>query len=487
LRTTINGQESEDLEITGIVVVKGGPGDDHIFVSSSLAGHLVLDGGDGLDTYDINFGRDSFGNDLLTGTVVVADSGAAVGDLDTLVAHGTAQNDTLKKAAGTIKWRQSGDSTYTQEVDFDGVERGTLNAGAGNDTIVDPNTGNFTLLGGPGDDTITIAAATGPLFVDGGDGSDAFIVQATSPDLLSRKFIGSIGSVAYVMEQTTTLGPVTIADSGTTGTDSVKIVGSVTSDALVQTATGFSINSQTVTISGLESASVDGGGGAGDSYTVVGTPTLPTTVQGVADSVVNGTAGNDNIRLTAGSSSGEVKVYVNGAAVGTFKPTGHMIVHGLAGDDTISADGLNLPVVLYGDEDNDTLTGGSADDIIFGGTGDDLITGAAGNDFLIGGGGKDRIVGSAGNDILVSGDLNSGLSLAAMQGISQAWAASHSATNTTVDELLDEITGDTSIDQLTGGAGADLFFISMGDTTTDFQLNKPKANKDGDVVIEIAS
>ena len=47
-----------------------------------------------------------------------------------------------------------------------------------------------------------------------------------------------------------------------------------------------------------------------------------------------------------------------------------------------------------------------------------------------------------------------------------------------------KLLGDGDSDQLTGGAGADLFIINSGDKITDFQFGKPKANKDGDVVIK---
>src|SRR6185503_4302638 len=68
--------------------------------------------------------------------------------------------------------------------------------------------------------------------------------------------------------------------------------------------------------------------------------------------------------------------------------------------------------------------------------------------------------------------------------ISQAWAASRSLSDATVDDFLDETLGDGNGDSLTGGTGADLFIINAGDTITDFQFGKPKANKDGDVVIK---
>jgi Ca2+-binding RTX toxin-like protein len=243
-------------------------------------------------------------------------------------------------------------------------------------------------------------------------------------------------------------------------------------------------NGTNITLTGADGLVLDGGGGAGDSFTALSAPSIPTTVQGVADTVVNGTAGSDNIRLAATANPGEAKVYLNNVVVGTFKPTGHMILAGLGGNDTITADGANIPAVIYGGDGNDTLTGGGATDLLFGGAGDDTITGAAGNDFLIGGDGKDRLVGSAGHDILVSGDVAAALDLAALAAIAQAWAASRSLADATVDDLLDETLGDGNSDTLTGGAGADLFIINTGDNITDFQFGKPKTNKDGDVVIK---
>jgi Ca2+-binding RTX toxin-like protein len=106
------------------------------------------------------------------------------------------------------------------------------------------------------------------------------------------------------------------------------------------------------------------------------------------------------------------------------------------------------------------------------------------HDFLIGGTGKDRIVGSAGHDILVSGDVDSSLALASLRAIGREWAALHSVSEAeAIDAVLDETFGDANSDQLTGGSGADLFIINLGDVITDFQFDKPKTNKDGDVVI----
>jgi hypothetical protein len=57
----------------------------------------------------------------------------------------------------------------------------------------------------------------------------------------------------------------------------------------------------TITLgSNVASLTVDGGGEAGDIFTVIGTPTVVPIVKGVTDSDVNGTAGNDTIDISAG-------------------------------------------------------------------------------------------------------------------------------------------------------------------------------------------
>ena len=51
----------------------------------------------------------------------------------------------------------------------------------------------------------------------------------------------------------------------------------------------------------------------------------------LTDLVVGGTTGPDTILFVNGSTPGSVRVDLNGAALGTFKPTGRIIAFGLAG------------------------------------------------------------------------------------------------------------------------------------------------------------
>ena len=50
---------------------------------------------------------------------------------------------------------------------------------------------------------------------------------------------------------------------------------------------------------------------------------------------------------------------------------------------------------------------------------------------------------------------------------SEAWASFRHVSNKAVNGFLDEKVGDANSDNLTDGAGTDLFIINMGETITD--------------------
>ena len=72
---------------------------------------------------------------------------------------------------------------------------------------------------------------------------------------------------------------------------------------------------------------------------------------------------------------------------------GNDVLYGDAGDD-----------VIYGGAGNDWLFGGDGNDILFAEAGDDVIFGEAGNDHLFGGDGKDVLFGGSGSDVLDGGN-----------------------------------------------------------------------------------
>ena len=143
--------------------------------------------------------------------------------------------------------------------------------------------------------------------------------------------------------------------------------------------------------------------------------------------VINGTAGNDTIRLR--SENGVV--IVEGLAT-TIRITGtdaagdRIEINGLGGDDTIDATGLEAAEmrflgdggagddvllggagddVLSGGDGADVLFAGAGDNVVFGGAGDDVLRGEEGDDVLDGGAGDDVLLGGAGDDVLLNGEV----------------------------------------------------------------------------------
>ena len=90
---------------------------------------------------------------------------------------------------------------------------------------------------------------------------------------------------------------------------------------------------------------------------------------------------------------------------------GDNVIHGLAGDDTISGDDGDDTLygnvgddTLMGDDDDDTLSGGPGNDKLYGGRDDDMLMGGSGNDTLDGGRGDDELSGGAGYDVFKFGE-----------------------------------------------------------------------------------
>src|SRR3954447_13093689 len=120
----------------------------------------------------------------------------------------------------------------------------------------------------------------------------------------------------------------------------------------------------------------------------IGTGTASSTIlnDDVAAPALYGTEGNDVL-------------------TGTI--TGHNVIYGLGGNDTISVTYINATTELYGGDGDDKITGSLwGADYIDGGPGNDILSGNWGNDIILGGDGNDRINGGAGDDVLYTGSGN---------------------------------------------------------------------------------
>jgi Ca2+-binding RTX toxin-like protein len=277
--------------------------------------------------------------------------------------------------------------------------------------------------------------------------------------------------------------PVSLADTGLTGTDSLTVLGTPGTDTFVQTTTQIIANGQAITLgTGLEAITVDGGGGVGDTFNVQGTPSIVATVVGVNDTILTGTPDGDTIVLNRGSNVGEIVAKLNGKVVGTYRPTGRMIVYGLGGDDDVQVAGsITVPLWLFGGDGDDRLKGGDGANVLVGGDGDDLVVGGKGRNLLIGGKGKDRIVGGSGDDILIAGWTAYDASPTALDAVLHEWTRTDRTYAQRVDALkagvgdggavkltAATVFSDADEDKLTGSAGNDWFFYdSTRDKVTD--------------------
>ncbi len=103
------------------------------------------------------------------------------------------------------------------------------------------------------------------------------------------------------------------------------------------------------------------------------------------------------------------KAWTTGYGTGAFSASNNSspdIVYAGSGNDTIYYLTSLADNDLFGEDGNDTLTGGVGHDLLDGGNGDDKLTGGIGSDDLLGGAGIDTLLGGDGNDNLNGGADN---------------------------------------------------------------------------------
>jgi Ca2+-binding RTX toxin-like protein len=115
--------------------------------------------------------------------------------------------------------------------------------------------------------------------------------------------------------------------------------------------------------------------------------------------VVGGLAGfNDSIPFE--TATGGALLNYNGHLVGPLQFDGSIVAYGQSGNDILRAGpSMTRPMLLFGQDGNDILTGGQ---------GADILAGGAGHDMLFGGGARDLLFGGLGSDVL-HGDGPTGL------------------------------------------------------------------------------
>ena len=409
---TFNGGAGNDIlnidSSIGNNTLNGGAGADILYAQGSQ-GNNLLSGGEGNDILYASYlnidssGRNfiaSLGNDTLNG---------GAGD-DTLLAESPLGKKLLSGGDGNDYLSTSGIDGYRSFVYFSSSGNNTLNGGAGNDTLrAEYSTGNNLLSGGDGNDSFyvnTRYSDTAPSnlvtqTVDGGTGDD----------LLRVDYSNATGGIASTFNPTTNIGLITAGTYRVSykNIERLNISGTAYDDNIV----GNNGNDTLSTGSGGKDT-IDGGKGDDVLYIDYSGATggITTTFNATTNigSITTGTYGVsykniEGLNITGtGYSDFIVGSNGNDTIEGIYSDSGNDTIIGGAGNDSLSASSSN---------GNNTLNGGAGDDHldIGGSSGDNFLDGGDGNDTLsaINASGKNTLKGGNGNDILIGGYGNDSL------------------------------------------------------------------------------
>ncbi|TWF54972.1 beta strand repeat-containing protein [Neorhizobium alkalisoli] len=314
----------------------------------------------------------------------------------------------------------------------------TLDGGEGNDTIIG-SAGDDKLYGGAGNDTIS--GGKGSDLIDGGDGIDTVsyagdaagvYVQLGSGWATSRadaQALGYAGLVAGINDGSVEHDTL-VSIENVTGTDYADIIQGSSGDNVIKGGGGADWIS----------------GGAGDDklYGEAGNDTL---VGGAGSDLLDGGDGIDTADY-AGESAGIYVQLGSGwqTSIAAAQSMSYADLATAVNNGTVEHDTLVSIENITGTNYADIINGSSGDNVIHGGGGADWIMGGAGNDTLYGDDGNDTLVGGTGNDTLYGG-------------------AGNDTFNYTTGDGVDTIDGGADTDTLnvTGSAANNVFTISNND------------------------
>ena len=232
-----------------------------------------------------------------------------------------------------------------------------------------------------------------------------------------------------------------------------------------------------------------------DAPWVDGTPELASGGRVIVDGnrvIVNGTAWNDDVRVSVDPRTGEQIVMMTGTAH-RFPANADLVLRTGAGNDTITvAPGSRVRVTLIGGGGDDRIRGGDGADTILGNWGHDTIEAGAGQDRVSGGADGDYLDGQRGGDAL-DGGLGDD-TLYGLDGDDKLWGG-HGRDyldGGTGSDLLagdagsDVTAGGRDSDRIHGGAGDDVLYAGAGKDRVDGGAGTDRAYAQREDVTEAA-
>ncbi|XUM24916.1 beta strand repeat-containing protein [Bradyrhizobium oligotrophicum S58] len=308
----------------------------------------------------------------------------------------------------------SGGNNFNGGADDDGIYglggNDTLLGGAGNDYIdggagndsIRGGSGNDVTIGGSGNDTFYWGVNDGVDTVDGGTGTNTFVIEGTSSQDLIYVTVAS-GVITDVNGTKLSNIEAVTADLGGSSSDTLTYITSedVTVNLGAGTATGFS------SIANIERVT----GGSGDDI-LIGSSAANTINGGSGDDIIRGGGGNDIIDGGAGIDLLDFSDATAGITFTLTQSSGNTTGPTLSG---IGQDTYKNMEGVIGSAHDDVINGSSLSDVLIGGAGSDKLTGNGGADTFkwnagdLTGGGLDTILdfqsGTSGDVLDLSGIL----------------------------------------------------------------------------------
>ena len=426
----INGDQGDDeinvaaLNALASVAVQGGIGRDTVNVGSQrsnadqglgslngINGTISIEGGDDLDTLNVDDSGDTVGNNMTNGDagIITSSSITGLGMVNGIGSYTNFEQVYVYTGSGA-------DQVNIQSTDVDAITM--LDTNAGNDEV---QISSNTMLTG------NLDGVEGDVVIHGGDGNNALLISDLSSTSADE-------NVIFDEVDFDPLRPYIVNDAFTSnlGLQNHHVITGLAGQTLAPASAPFT--SGTIYYSGsFNSATGDFRG----QDSAKGGITVFANDQGNTFQINSVYADNLTTLYTGDGNDTVTTAALSDLTHATNNPTadGELLIYGEDGDDIVDASLSDINVTLDGGNGDDILFSGNANDLVVAGDGDDYVdagdgqdvifgdsrvtldldgqvitretNATGGNDFLIGAGGNDEIHGELGNDVIFGDNANS--------------------------------------------------------------------------------